>query len=860
MTNKVIVKDSFIMPAVGETTELLLRECADLVPYCWIWNKSVGYLEVTKYSGYDIYVTVKNPGLEENAVSGTVFPTCMEFLITSPKATPIIDNTVTCLRADFKSPEVGQEALMSVQSSSAIRVGDIIVVGTRYQYLVTEIINEFTIKVLNEEKGAEGVINIECDECVPVKILESTHCCEALQDQVDDIYNRIDTKKSVVSNNILLSVDHGIDAIPDVSYDIELDIDTDLSKYDNSVSKFTSLRYFKENTAGINASFNPDRSTGYTNYDLGTNINYYDNIYVNEIHGGTGRSSYIKFQPDGSDTEYYNGTSSAYNAHAFFSGGKKLAAFAHDEAYFYTSITPNPGSTLNLGLSGKEWNNIYTDSITLNGTTYTSIPTVNDATLDIQKNGTSVGTFTANASSNSTVNITVPTDTSDLTNGAGYITSASLPTVNDAKLTIYESDGVTPLVEFTANASSAVTATLPAMTTVNDAKLTIYESDGVTPFVEFTANAASNVTATLPAATSSLVYFEESYDSGTDTATFRPKSGTATSFNIGHFFNVYTQNIKYSASTGSYIHIPASNSGSMIINNGTSGTYGTDYNNIIINLGTNTKVTIDDTQITPRVDVIPYADNTYDLGSSSKAFAEGTINTIYTQNISPTTGNTDINISSNISPGTSNTYNIGTSNSNYFSESYIRKMYVGEIHIGTGNTNTVWFYTANDFRFENESSSGTVNVYSGQSGTSNLGTSSYKWNNVWTEKINGSNYNPSDRDKKENIVKRNSNTKGKKTSLEIVNSLDTYTYNYKDDEDKLLHIGIMAQDLESLEPDCVVDKGDDNTKGEHEKDLYIDTFGFITILVEAVQELSAEVKELKSKLGEKDADNKVLEK
>lgn len=51
-----------------------------------------------------------------------------------------------------------------------------------------------------------------------------------------------------------------------------------------------------------------------------------------------------------------------------------------------------------------------------------SIPTVNNATLTIQKNGTNVQTFTANQSTNATANITVPTDTSDLTNWAGFIT------------------------------------------------------------------------------------------------------------------------------------------------------------------------------------------------------------------------------------------------------------------------------------------------------------------------------------------------------------------------------------------------------------------------------------------------------
>ena len=52
-----------------------------------------------------------------------------------------------------------------------------------------------------------------------------------------------------------------------------------------------------------------------------------------------------------------------------------------------------------------------------------TIPTVNNATLTIQKNGTNVQTFTANQSTNATANITVPTKTSDLTNDSGFITS-----------------------------------------------------------------------------------------------------------------------------------------------------------------------------------------------------------------------------------------------------------------------------------------------------------------------------------------------------------------------------------------------------------------------------------------------------
>ena len=55
------------------------------------------------------------------------------------------------------------------------------------------------------------------------------------------------------------------------------------------------------------------------------------------------------------------------------------------------------------------------------------IPTVNNATLTIQKNGATVDTFTANASANKTINITVPTQTSQLTNNSGFITADDLP-------------------------------------------------------------------------------------------------------------------------------------------------------------------------------------------------------------------------------------------------------------------------------------------------------------------------------------------------------------------------------------------------------------------------------------------------
>ncbi|MBO7696940.1 MAG: methyl-accepting chemotaxis protein [Methanobrevibacter sp.] len=80
-------------------------------------------------------------------------------------------------------------------------------------------------------------------------------------------------------------------------------------------------------------------------------------------------------------------------------------------------------------------NKSLTSDITLGASDVGALPdstTIGDATLTIQKNGTTIDTFTANATSNKTVNVTVPTDTSDLTNSAGYITGITSTDVTTA--------------------------------------------------------------------------------------------------------------------------------------------------------------------------------------------------------------------------------------------------------------------------------------------------------------------------------------------------------------------------------------------------------------------------------------------
>lgn len=213
----------------------------------------------------------------------------------------------------------------------------------------------------------------------------------------------------------------------------------------------------------------------------------------------------------------------------------------------YNDLTNKP--TIPAAQVNSDWNANSGVAEILNKPT---IPTVNDATLTINQNGVSAGTFTANASSNTTISLTDTTYSAmtGATSGAdgasglvpkpsagdqdkvlsGAATWVAQPTVNDATLTINQ-NGV-QAGTFTANASSNATisltdttysdmvgatsgsagtsglvpqpsagdeakvlsgaATWVAQPTVNDATLTIQQNG--TSLGTFTANASSNAT------------------------------------------------------------------------------------------------------------------------------------------------------------------------------------------------------------------------------------------------------------------------------------------------------------------------------------------------------------------------------
>lgn len=173
----------------------------------------------------------------------------------------------------------------------------------------------------------------------------------------------------------------------------------------------------------------PDQTTALINRII-DKVNYPDRVTVKSSGGG------------GSATDFDQLTNRpAYNSTTMTSA---------------TNIPKVPTKTSDLTNDGEDGTSTYVETDGL-ATVATSgnyndlsnkptIPTVNNATLTIQKNSSNVATFTANASSNVTANISVPTDTSDLTNGAGYITSSSLPT-KTSDLTNNGSDNTSVYVE-----------------------------------------------------------------------------------------------------------------------------------------------------------------------------------------------------------------------------------------------------------------------------------------------------------------------------------------------------------------------------------------------------------------------------
>lgn len=187
----------------------------------------------------------------------------------------------------------------------------------------------------------------------------------------------------------------------------------------------------KQDTIVFNTAYNPSSNKAATMSDLPT---------VPTVGNGTltiqkNSTTIDSFSANATSNKTINitvptNTNELTNGANFITAAGVPGALAFMTAY---NASSNKIATAS-DLSGKQdtivFNTAY-DATTNKAATMADIqtpPTIGDATLTIQKNSTTIDTFTANATTNKTINITVPTNTNELTNGAGFITSSGVPT------------------------------------------------------------------------------------------------------------------------------------------------------------------------------------------------------------------------------------------------------------------------------------------------------------------------------------------------------------------------------------------------------------------------------------------------
>lgn len=125
--------------------------------------------------------------------------------------------------------------------------------------------------------------------------------------------------------------------------------------------------------------------------------------------------------------------------------GTDVQTFTANQSTNATANITVPTATSDLANDGASGSSAYVEADELATVATTgaygdlsgtpTIPTVNNATLTIQKNGSNVQTFTANQSTNATANITVPTKTSELTNNSGFLTSVATANIANKAVT-----------------------------------------------------------------------------------------------------------------------------------------------------------------------------------------------------------------------------------------------------------------------------------------------------------------------------------------------------------------------------------------------------------------------------------------
>ena len=276
---------------------------------------------------------------------------------------------------------------------------------------------------------------------------------------LDDYYTKTETDD-------LPAVKSGINATKVSNYDTHLadtDIHVSLANKQTWDGKQNALDTAQ--TAAVNSGITGTKVTGYDTHvsDTDIHVTASDKTAWNSKQDGLSQTQLAAVNSGVNATKVTGYDSHVADTNVHVTTADKTTWNGKQDALTQTqldNIATIPDKANSADLATVATSGSYTDLINA-----PTIPTVNNATLTIQKNGTDVATFTANASSNVTANLSIPVNTSDLNNDAGFLTqhnpiddelSATSVNALQNKVVKSELDGKAPLVH--THAASDVTS------------------------------------------------------------------------------------------------------------------------------------------------------------------------------------------------------------------------------------------------------------------------------------------------------------------------------------------------------------------------------------------------------------------
>ena len=276
---------------------------------------------------------------------------------------------------------------------------------------------------------------------------------------LDDYYTKAETDD-------LPAVKSGINATKVSNYDAHLannDVHVTLANKQSWDGKQAALDV--NQTAAVNSGVNATKVTGYDTHvsDTDIHVTTSDKTAWNAKQDGLSQTQLAAVNSGVTEAKRTGYDSHVADTDVHVTTADKAAWNGKQNALTQTqldNIAAVPDKADSADLATVATTGDYGDL--LNAPT---IPTVNNASLTIQKNGTDVATFTANASSNVTANLSIPVNTSDLNNDAGFLTqhnpidnelSATSENALQNKVVKSELDGKAPLVH--THAASDVTS------------------------------------------------------------------------------------------------------------------------------------------------------------------------------------------------------------------------------------------------------------------------------------------------------------------------------------------------------------------------------------------------------------------